>query len=275
MAPISDFVDLPGRERVPLSESPLVLALCEVKYGAILSVADSMYVAPFQRAILSDFPVAASPNQMQVSVALGAGPVQLQTRPGGTKWVFSDTEGAWKAILGEDSIVLETRQYASFDHFLKRLTVILTALEQHIHPTVVTRIGVRYINEIREPGAEWGEVLNPLVLGLAGEPGFAGQAASMEFLSQHQFRYPEQKGCNLTCGLLPRGTVLNDPKRGAALSKPFFVIDIDAFKEYQVGQCPSLEVDQISKQVEDFHQAIYSVFRWSVTDEYIEKRKAG
>lgn len=275
MTSFPDFIDLPNQERVPLDVSPLTLAVCEVRFGAILSVADSSYVAPFQREIIEHFPVAAPADQLEISLTLGQGQGRVQGRPASRRWVFTDASGAWKTVLAEDSIVLETRKYDSFDDFLARLTIVLTALEKSIRPTVVTRLGLRYINEIREPDVNWKEIINPLVVGPAGESGFSGKAEALEFLCHFNFRYPGRKGCNLVCGLLPQGTVVANPLPTTRLDQPFFLLDIDAFEEYEMGGSPGVDTASICTQVARFHETIYSVFRWSVSDSYIDDHKVG
>ena len=64
-------------------------------------------------------------------------------------WRFSDQARDWRITLTPEFITLETRAYKSRDDFLERFEGILQALEDTLAPKLVTRFGMRYIDQIR------------------------------------------------------------------------------------------------------------------------------
>ena len=72
-------------------------------------------------------------------------------------WRFIDENRHFGGSLSVTStfLTLKTRKYASRADFIERLDKVLTALYQTLKPTHVTRVGVRYIDQVTTMGFSW------------------------------------------------------------------------------------------------------------------------
>jgi uncharacterized protein (TIGR04255 family) len=266
----TEWLDLAVPERIVFERTPLVLALCQVKFSPMLSVSNPSAVAPFQEAIIAEYPVAGQSQGQQVQVRVEGSPAgnqaSVQSNLGEVSWRFSDVDDTWTAILAPDFLALETRAYRDFSEFEDRLGRLLGALDKTIHPTVGLRIGLRYVNEIRLTGDEWRAAIRPELLGALAAPPF-GELVAQAF-QQMQFREPDGMGVNLQHGLLPGGSVV-DPRPGEAPPEgPFYVLDIDVFREFKPGEL-SMKPRVVGEYVQRFHDVMSHLFRWAVTEDYM------
>ena len=264
-----DWLDLPAPERVEFERSPLALSLCQVSYASMLNVSSPPAVAPFQQAVLDDFPILTQEQEQNVKLQLQGDAAlrhaAVQATAGSTAWRFADTEDNWTLVLTPEFVTLETRAYNSFPEFLGRLGRVLRALVKHIRPRVCTRIGLRYINEIRPAGLSWESVIRHEVLGLLAVPQVA--ALATQAVQHVRLNGPDGTTVNIQHGLLPEGSVVvpkgdADPQR-----TPFYVLDIDVYRQFAPNELP-MKIDRICDRVERYHDAISLLFRWAVTEEY-------
>lgn len=261
---LPELLGLPDVPVTVFERPPLALALCQVRFPSELSIADQTVVAKFQKAIQSDFPAPAPVRQFELQVPLGVGTATVQQ---GMLWQFSDFHNIWKVVLGQDFLTLETRRYASFGDFIERLRKVLKALFEHIGPTAITRIGLRYINEIRSEDPPLNAVVRKELLGLAAVPELAPQVEN--YLQRTTLRYPGRQGINIHHGLVPKGTTVEPLSEEQIPEGPFFLLDFDAFREFPLSEEPSMSVDRIVQEVGVFNGVIYRLFRWAVSEEYI------
>lgn len=266
---VLDLLRLPDVPVVVFEHSPLALTICQCQFTTVLGVNDPSFVAPFQRAIRQSYPVAKQVNQVTVGIGFGSGEATIQEeRKPSARWQFSDLEGTWTVVLAPDFISLETRTYRHFSDFSQRLHEVLVALSQHIDPTLGTRIGLRYINELRPVPVqgEWPikrELLGPLAVTGLGE--YVVQA-----MQQLQFRYPDHQGVSMHHGYFPQGTAVQPLPGQKFLDQPFYLLDMDIFREFPIPGSEGMPMDPnvICDYMEVFNKAVYRLFRWAITDEY-------
>jgi len=253
-----------------LEHPPLVLALCQLRFSGVLAVADPAIVAPFQRAIQSKYPVTV-PTQ-EVELVFGIGPNQSALRHeqhSSPQYQFTDQDDNWKIVLSQDFLSLETRNYEHFDDFLARLREALDALVKYIQPIVGTRIGLRYINEIRSDNMSWSDIIRRELLGPIAVPEFTENTLQIASTQQLLLRYANEQGINIQSGFIPAGTSVRPRQAEEIKEKEYYLLDIDVFREFPPFRALSMDTDVISHHVEMFHKTIYRMFRWSVTDQYL------
>jgi uncharacterized protein (TIGR04255 family) len=260
-------LDVPGR--VVFTNSPLVLTVCQVRFSPILGVSNPTVVAPFQQAIIDQYPVASHAQDQNVQVHVEGSPggnqASVQSSLGSITWRFTDFENTWTVVLTPEFLTLETRGYGDFSEFEDRLERLLGALDKTIHPTVGLRIGLRYVNEIRPAGGDWRTAIRPDLLGALALPPF-GDTAVQSF-QQLLFRQPDGVRVNLHHGLFPNGSVV-DPRPGQmATDGPFYLIDIDVYQEFKPGEL-SMKPRAVRDYVRKYHEFVSTLFRWSVTEDY-------
>ena len=132
-----------------------------MRFPLIIAVEQRDFVAPFQEAIRSTYPVL---RQEQTQGA--ATPVQAQTA-----WRFADVAGHWRVSLAPDFLALETTVYTSRSDFFERFRAVVSALDRHVEPKLNDRVGVRYIDRISGQAVDdIAQLVRPEVRGIAGTP---------------------------------------------------------------------------------------------------------
>lgn len=251
----------PPPAEVPLPDAPLVRVIAQVRFPLIASVERREFIAAFQEAIRREYPVL-RPEQSR-GVTLSAEGVTDARKS--TIWRFHDRSGHWRATLAMDFVAIETTQYSSRDDFLERFRRLLVALESHIDPQVIERVGVRYIDRVvgDVPGL-LPKLVRPEVGGILGTP-LADHARHS--IVENVFDLPDGAG-RLTArwGLVPpRGTV--DPAAVDAIDEPSWLLDVDAFR----AGTTDFDVDAVVSEARRFAERIYALFRWVVTDEFLRR----
>lgn len=269
----SDMLPLPRVERVALEHAPLVLALCQVQFSSVLGVAEPAVVAPFQRAIAGQYPVATTLQVGGLQLTIGLQAASAQPLAPSGQWQFSDREGIWQVVLAPNFVSLETRSYTDFGEFLERFSTVLTALSEHIRPEVGMRIGLRYINELRPGDRNWSRVIAPRMLGPLADRAFEANTEQVASLQQLTLRYPDHQGINIHHGVIPNGTTVRPRPSEQIPEGEFYLLDIDVYREFPLPSGLSVEPKRIREIVEQYHDVIYHLFRWSITDEYLATLK--
>jgi uncharacterized protein (TIGR04255 family) len=265
--PLSGFVGLPDEPQVHLDRAPLVLVLCQVRFSSVLKISDPSYIAGFQDAIRSSFPIVGKKQPLDFQIDLTAQTVR-SSRQQQLEWHFTDLAGTSQVILTPDFIALETRTYDSFDAFAAQLGEALEALKEQIGPGVITRVGLRYINELRSQDMDWGDVVNPSLLGPLQNLSLVGQASQVRQMTQLRMSFPDGGGVTVGYGVQPNGTTVL-PRAG---EKPptgkFFLLDYDISR--QPARPTPFTLDRIVSDVRDFNVLAYRLFAWSTTKQYRE-----
>jgi uncharacterized protein (TIGR04255 family) len=267
--------ELPELPEVIFEHPPLVLVICQVRYNTILNVTNASFVAPFQSAIQDRYPVVTTNPVQEVGIQLGTaiGESNIIQGAPSLQWQFSDQDDNWKVVLTPDFLAIETRRYDHFDNFLESLRIALNALIQNIKPTGAIRIGLRYINEIRQDNMDWPKVIRRELLGPVAVPELINNTTQLSAIQQIQLKYPNEQGTNINHGLLPSGTIVLPRKGEQALDQAFYLLDFDAFREFPPPKTLLMNSDLICHQVRNFHRIISQLFYWSVTQEYLATLK--
>lgn len=250
----------PPIKEVPLPNSPLVRVIAQVKYPLIASTEKPEFIAKFQEAIRDTYPVL-RPEQTQ-SIVLSA---QGVTAIGSQKtWRFSDLDGNWRVSLAPDFVALETTAYSSRKEFFDRLEVIVNALEHHVGPKVLDRIGVRYIDRIRGEAIDRiSDLVRPEILGVAA---LSIAKSTQRTMSESLFDFPGKKTQLLTrWGMIPAHETY-DPNALEPIDEKSWILDIDMFSAEQ----RRFNGVEIAGEAREYAERIYRFFRWAITDEFLQ-----
>jgi uncharacterized protein (TIGR04255 family) len=249
-------MSLPAYDRVTFAKSPLRLVLGQVRFPLLFRFNEKPFLAPFQEAIQPDYPRASQEQQVAVKIsAKGVEPA------GEVLWRFGDREGNWSALLGESALTLESRRYSSIDEFLLRFEKLLAAAVKHLGIEDRTRLGFRFLNELRSPGAEtlsdWAALLNPKFIGYAGADLLQGRVEH----AFHEIRSKSDDGTLVIRHGLLTGTTV-EPRPGDAPSDVgrFYLIDLDYFDD---TEC-SLDIQATRQQLRSYNETLYQFFRWTI-----------
>lgn len=257
---MNPLFDAPPIE-VPLKKAPLARAICQIRFPPIMSVGKDEYVAEFQESLRRDYPLITPQmaQRMQFVLPGAEGPISLV--PPTRSYRFSSLDGHWHLTLSQDFLAIETDGYTNREEFLARLTKACQALASHIQPSHVSRLGVRYIDRLRDEAVNRiHEFFRPEFLGPMLDPNFRSNATQV--LSENLFKIKE--GYLIAkWGLLPKDTTI-DPTAIPPEPEPSWILDLDAYSEALVPFDSTTLVAEARKLVE----RIYTVFRWSVTESF-------
>src|SRR5947209_13452332 len=156
---------LPEYEWVQFKKAPLRLVIGQVRFTIMPRFEQKSFIAGFQEAIRNEYPRAA--REPMVTYQLS--PTGIHPSTGEMLWRFSSRDARWSAVVSEAALTLETRGYVSMHDFLDRFRHLLETAQEQLEVTDRTRLGLRYINEVRYSGAEnlaeWRILLNPEFVG--------------------------------------------------------------------------------------------------------------
>ena len=248
---------LPHYKRVLFGKAPLRLVIGQVRFPLLFRFNEKPFLAPFQEAIQAEYPRVAQEQQVAVKFS-GKG-----VEPAGeTLWRFSDRAGSWSAVLGEGALTLESRRYTSIDDFIGRFEKLLHAATKHLGVEDRSRLGLRFINEMRSADAtklsDWAELLNPKFVG------FGGAAELIDGTIEHAFSEIQSKRPDGTLvirhGLLTGTTVETRGPDRPGEQGPFYLLDLDYFDGNEV----ELDVTKTLDQIRAYNESIYQFFRWTL-----------
>jgi len=234
----------------------------------MLNVSSPGTVAPFQAAIEDDYPVGTPMAQLGMAFSIQAGQLAgMQSQAPSALWRFADVGDDWAVVLSPDFISLETRAYVDFDDFQDRLEKVLGALVAAIRPRIYTRVGLRYINELRPGHREWASVVRSELLGPMAVPVLAASAA--RWTQQILLHGPDGDRLHIQHGVVPGGSTV-DPRPGddPPGEEPFYLLDLDAFHEFARPGLPELSPLDVCERVRSAHEAISRFFRWTITEPF-------
>lgn len=251
----------PPPAEVPLTNAPLVRVIAQVRFPEIAAVGRRDFVAPFQEAIRSTYPVGKR-EQTQGIVVVPQAQGLAQTQPE-IAWRFGNVEGTWRVSVAPQFLALETTSYTSRGDFIDRLRTVVEALDEHVNPSVVQRFGLRYITRVTGDAlTKIGTLVRPEVTGIVATP--VSQHARHS-LTESLFDLPgNQEQLLGRWGRIPAGGTV-DPNAIEPINAPSWILDIDMFSNEQRMLTP----DQVTSDARRYAERIYTVFRWAVTDDFL------
>jgi uncharacterized protein (TIGR04255 family) len=248
------------RDRLPepfagtLPGSPLALVASQVRFADPAERISATAVGSLLEGLRSDeYGYArAEPVRMQ-TVTIDASSLAATTGEVAAAWRLTSEDGRWVATVGPDSYTLETTKYRTWEgDFRTRIDALIRAIEQTLRPSIVTRVGLRYVDSLRlaEPGA-YRDIISEALLGPITHPIFGSGIVA----TQQQFSFSLDSSVRVTIrhGLFP------DPSREEAST---YLLDTDIYKEELVRLDPAT----LLTVIDSMHEDHLRVFRACLTD---------
>jgi uncharacterized protein (TIGR04255 family) len=259
MSAIEDPLVAPPPLEVPLKDAPLVRVIAQVRFPEILSVEQRDFVAPFQEAVRATYPVLRQEQTQGLLLSpTGIAPAKPQI-----VWRFSDVDGHWRVSLTPEFLALETTKYISRSDFLKRLRAVVEALGEHLEPTLVDRLGIRYIDRIT--GAAVADIVRLVRSEVRGITGTAAATHVAHALSESIFELPDARVL-ARWGRLPAGATF-DPAAIEPVQEESWILDLDMFS----AEPMHFDVNRLLTNAQRYAERIYAIFRWVVTDDFLRR----
>lgn len=250
----------PPADEVPLSRAPLVKVLCQVRFTRVLKIHDPDFIAEFHERLRRQYPILDDEHLTNITVG-PTGPETSHLK----RWKLSDANNAWRVYLASDFVTVETDKYLSRADFVERLRAVLVALDETVEPSFVTRIGVRYVDRIEAPELEQITALvRDELIGATTGALRGGLQSSMSAI-----------GCNvkegdatIRWGWAPKETS-HDPNIMPPVGGQSWMLDIDVYKSFAQAE-GQFDGNQLSDKARDLAIRAYSIFRWAVTQRFLE-----
>lgn len=255
---MNPFSDTPPLE-VPLPRAPLVRVLCQLRFPTVLSIGSQEFVAPFQEQLRKLYPVL----RQEQTEGFVVGPNGFAPAKAETAWRFSDLNGTWRVSLAPTFLALETTKYASRGEFMDRLREVVLAAKQHVEPAAVDRLGLRYVDRVRDEAmTRLPQLLRPQVLGAVGGE-LTAQMSHCVTESAFEVGAAQMLA---RWGYLP-AQVTMDPNVMEPIDSASWILDLDMFSK--PGETMPFNPDEVVTKVGAYAERTYAFFRWCVTDEFL------
>lgn len=247
--------------------APLALVAMEVRFpdGSAASIGPSVHRAVRDR-LGSDWVIEGS-KQQTMEVAFGPSGVATPNVRTENLSRLTVRDRTQVVTLRPDSLTVEATRYDGYDHFRDLLHTLFSAVEDVLAPDGVSRLGLRYINEISVPGPglpDWAEWVHPSLLPPSAEALVAETwtgAVQYEIGPMHRLvlRYgPADQPVVASAGGLRRLT---------AAAGPIFMLDFDSF--WQPGDIPAFSADDLVQACDHLRAPGRSLFNHLVTPRLI------
>ena len=250
---------------VPLPRAPLERVIAQIRFPQILAIRNPDRVADFQESIRDTYPDLSKEQGRNVDLSRETPEISERS----LIWRFSGGQESpsWIVSLGVDFVALETTNYASRTDFLSRLDHIVSSLAESFNPASAQRIGLRYIDRMKDDAIEeLRDLIHPEVLGILSanhaEPQTLGNA-TVHLITNAQFLADEGL-IQGTWGKLPPNAT-HDPDLLEPLDSESWFLDLDMFTSNSIPY----DTELVISTVRSFAKRIYSVFREMTTNNFL------
>lgn len=241
--------------------TPLKLVTFELRFPPIPDLDSTNPSRGVVDALRARYPILGPPPVAQLEF----GPAATQHRTRGARFV--DRSRTWTVAVMSDAVAVETSRYVRYERFAEEIDWVLAAVGGACAFPAVTRVGMRYINEIALDGvdelADWrGWIREDLLAG-----GLIDGYRARDYLATALFELDEHRRMTLRYGRVsqpvadPNGVLRIDESP----SGPYFLLDIDGFWEPSTDQFREYDAQEVQAVSLALHQPIRDIFELAIT----------
>ena len=211
----------------------------QISFPEVLSIAKEELIANFQEHIRADYPILEVEQKLIWKITTDG----VTPNSNDWNWHFFDLERDWRLSLTTKFIALETRSYQSRQDFASRTRAVVRALSTTINPDMMTRIGVRYVDQMHGSHLEQlSRFVRPEILGL-----YFGDYQQNLSRTQNEIAGKTDVGLmSSRWGLMPANET-HEPYLMPAIAEPSWFLDIDFYNQFT--QPEPFDVDGIETHV--------------------------
>ena len=170
-----------------------------------------------------------------------------------TEWVFNDIHRNKKLLINHECMYIEYKKYESYEVLKRDFEVIGNKLCSFFPEIQISRIGLRYINQINAPGTDpfnWSGYINSNLLGIFN---FGDKDRYSRVFCNYALN-SENDTVNVNFGM-------HNPDFPAIIRKKTFILDYDAYSQ------GLLEWNELKDKIDIFHLLIEKSFEEHITDD--------
>jgi uncharacterized protein (TIGR04255 family) len=258
---------LPSADKTLLATAPVELATCEVRFTSAQS---SVSVETVER-IRDDLAKTLDIDLPNIQPAT-QGMMQVNFQAGGASWSgdqakgwqVSTAEGQHSATVLPGSVIWQVGTYKRWSLSMRApLEVLLGAIAADLSPSLVHRIGVRYVNRFADPSckalSDWTGKIDPTLLGPLGNSVFGKKVTGEQ--QQVEIALDGRHGAVLRHGPVP----------DQASKTVNYLLDLDVF----ANASTSFRETEVLGTAERLNRSALSLFQACVSVDYLKSLQVG
>ncbi|MBW0019099.1 MAG: TIGR04255 family protein [Mycobacterium sp.] len=249
---------------IPLVRAPLVRTIAQVRFPHLtrFSTNEDAVGKKVADALADQYPLMEIGQEVTMTItADGVSEDRSTTR------LFRLLSGDrhWQITFCGSFLSIDTTQYVRRRDFAQRLVDAWKALNGHVAVPYISRLGVRYVNQLTQPDllGRLPELLRPEVLGISKSQ-HEEEAELLSAVTEARYRLPGEASFMARWGMLPAGTTLDSSV--PTYDYPTWMLDTDSFREFAPG---TQQGGDLYEDVRDLALRGYQFFRWAVTEEFL------
>ena len=256
----------------PYPHAPLVLVAAEIKFPELPTSRLRACTEQLKEAFHSTLPLYDVITQTKVEFTSGFGGArqEVQSFPR-----FKTRDSTTALVIQASTLVLETTRYAGYEDFRPIVEAVIQVVGDILGPDGLTRIGLRYIDEIRVPEinrhpGDWSGYIDPHLLAAVDESFLPPGLKPHSWIGQVQYKTGDASMLTLHYGPMEGYAV--DPARDGARRRnaprpgeAFFLLDSDsAWTADDV--VPEFTTECAMNLLDDLHRPVRAIFQAACTD---------
>jgi len=252
---------LPPADSTLLAKAPLEAAVIEVRFtGAVAEISPTDAAAvrdTLAEGTDQDFPTIQPALQQQVQIDIGGqGVPRISERSKG--WQIVSANGSSQITLMPDVVIMQISEYQRWRASMKApLGILLESLSQIVEPSLVHRIGLRYIDRFQDDACDsvssWQGKIDDALLGPVLNKVFGDMVRGAQ--QQIEIKLDAHHGA-----LLRHGPVYDEASKSVQ-----YLLDTDVFKHSTF----EFDVEQVIHSAERLNRTALALFQAAVTDDYL------
>lgn len=258
--------DLPPADPTLLGNAPLEVAVIEIRYTSSIAEISPEIAATFRDELVEktgvDYPTIQPTVQQQMRIDFGTNGVS-QVAAESRGWQIASADGALITLM-PDILIMQMNRYERWSTSMKTpLAVLVESLARLVKPSLVHRIGLRYVDRFHDSGfdsaAAWHGRIDDTLLGPVLNPDFGNSVQGAQ--QQVEIRIDDHHGA-----LLRHGPVRDDSGKCVQ-----YLLDTDVFRHSSF----TFDPEQVVISAERLNRTALSIFQSSVTDAYLKELREG
>jgi uncharacterized protein (TIGR04255 family) len=257
-----------NREVYP--NAPLALVAVEVRFpdGAAASLSPAVHRAVRDR--LGGNWVIEGGKQQTMEVAFGAAGVAAPNVRSENVSRITVRDRTQVVTARQDSLTIEATRYGGYEAFRELIHLAFAAVEDLLEPDGMSRLGLRYINEISIPAddsaTDWAQWVHESLL-----PPSTSTLAPATWTGAVQYDIGKQRHLVLRYGPADQPFVApTGPLRRLRVPKgQIFVLDFDSY--WQPEEIPAFSADSLLQSCDDLRAPVHTLFTELVSDRLVSE----
>ena len=246
---------------ISLTNAPLIKVLFQIRFPKEIALSDKNTIAELHKCLREPYPILRQSQTLGLLIGSeGILPQQISD----VVWRMQDNANPqWQVSISETFLSLDTSAYSSRSDFLERLAFVLSQFSSIVNPSIIDRLGIRYIDMISGDGLQRvPEFVRPELLGAMAIPLENGVDLG-QTVTESIFRLKEY-WMKCRWGIVGPGTIL-DPLI-EPVQENAWILDVDAF----TANAFPFGVESVSSLAKQFAEQAYKFFRWVTTKELLK-----